>query len=106
MSIMLDLLVSLLSGGLNSNQIGRNRYETGLSQVFVCWDLSKFGDKKLHEDIIRDILTSVHSVAPIREGDSTYYPGEKTLEIRKKQLKNGIEINDKIWEQILSLKKT
>jgi 3-dehydro-L-gulonate 2-dehydrogenase len=95
-----------LSGGLNSNRIGRNKYETGLSQVFVCWDLKRYGDEKSQMDIIDDILQSVHSVAPIKDGESTYYPGEKTLRIREKQLKEGIEIDDKIWEQVISLKNT
>ena len=100
---MVDLMVSLLSGGNNSNQIGQKKHETGLSQVFMCWDLQRFGDNDLQQTIIKDIVDSVHSVETIKTEVPTYYPGEKTLQIRKRQMTNGIKINDEIWEQIVSL---
>ena len=104
LSIMLDLLVSLLSGGDNSNIIGKKEFETGLSQVFICWDPQRYTNSDGQENIITDIIDSVHEVDVINAGDFTYYPGEKTKEIRKKQLKSGIIINDKVWEEIIGFK--
>jgi 3-dehydro-L-gulonate 2-dehydrogenase len=104
LSIMLDMLASLLSQGNNVFRIGMEKYETGLSQVFLCWDLNRFGDQAFQKQTIREILDYVHGVNPLKPGMNTYYPGEKTMQRRSHHLKNGIEINDQVWDKIMLLK--
>jgi 3-dehydro-L-gulonate 2-dehydrogenase len=36
-------------------------------------------------------------------GDKTYYPGERTLQTRAKNLKMGIPVSDEVWQQVMEL---
>jgi 3-dehydro-L-gulonate 2-dehydrogenase len=38
-------------------------------------------------------------------GEKTYYPGERTLLTRNRHLKEGIPINDQVWEKVMRLMK-
>ncbi len=44
LAILIDLLVSILSGGLTTNEIGKNEEEYGLSQLFIAFDLQQLSD--------------------------------------------------------------
>jgi 3-dehydro-L-gulonate 2-dehydrogenase len=98
LSFILDVLVASLSGGRSVAAITANGREFGLSQIFVCFD-----GKNLHEDIIESIIAYAKSSAPAQTGQEIFYPGEKTLAIRRKSEAEGIEVNEEIWNQILAL---
>lgn len=103
LSMVLDMLAALLSGGNPTFRIGEAEYETGLSQVFICIDPEKFSDAALRSQLLNEIIEDVHDVPPMHEGNRTYYPGEKTLATRKDHLKNGIPVSEEIWQAILEL---
>jgi 3-dehydro-L-gulonate 2-dehydrogenase len=94
LSLMLDLLVAGLSGGKSVAQITAQKKEYGLSQIFVCIDA-----KNLSSSIVREIIEFTKS----GDGPFVRYPGEQVLTMRKKSLEEGIVVNDKIWEQVMSL---
>jgi len=100
LSIMLDLLVTLLSSGRSTSKIGEMEVEYGLSQVFICFDANQLNDEQTHESLIHNIVEFVQAAKPMKEGDTIHYPGSQTLLRRAKQLKEGIEINDNIWDAL------
>ena len=103
LSMVLDMLATLLSAGNSTYQIGLKHNETALSQVFLCIDPSSYGDSGLQEKLLEEIIQYTHDVEPMSKGSKTFYPGERTLSTRSENLKNGIPVNSQIWEKIISL---
>ncbi len=103
LSMVLDMLATLLSAGKSTVQISEKAHETGVSQVFLCIYPEIFGDKKLQERLLNEIIEYTHNVPPMQPGDQTFYPGERALANFKKNSENGMLVNKNIWEDILSL---
>ncbi|MGB3143788.1 MAG: 3-dehydro-L-gulonate 2-dehydrogenase [Maribacter sp.] len=103
LSMVLDMLATLLSTGNSTYKIGLKPKETSLSQVFLCIDPSSCGDRELQERLLEEIIQYTHDVEPMQNGDRTFYPGERTLATRSKNVEEGIPVNTKIWEQVMAL---
>ena len=101
--VVLDMLATLLAAGDSTYKIGLKPYETGVSQIYLCIYPDIFGDKSLQEKLINEIIDYTHNVEPMNAGDKTYYPGERSLQATKKNLKNGIPIDKNVWQKILEL---
>lgn len=102
-SMILDMLVTLLSAGDSTFKIGQNEYESGISQVYICIDPKVFGDGDLQKRLLQEIINYTHDVEPMHPGERTYYPGERTLATRAKNLKEGIPVSEVVWEKVLEL---
>ncbi|HEV7330969.1 MAG TPA: 3-dehydro-L-gulonate 2-dehydrogenase [Flavisolibacter sp.] len=103
LSLLLDVLAAVLSGGLATYQISQQQKEHSVSQVFVCIDLSRLPQQSTITQIIDGIVNDYHHSQT--EGDKTVrYPGEGVLQRRKENLQKGIPVLATVWEQILKLK--
>lgn len=100
LSLLLDVLSALLSGGLATHAVTKQGAEKGLSQVFIAIDT-----KRLHnysglnawiEAIIRDYKESVSK-------NDVLYPGERVLRNRQQNLQNGIPVLQKVWKEVMGL---
>jgi 3-dehydro-L-gulonate 2-dehydrogenase len=102
LSLLLDMLAALLSGGLATHQITSKETEYA-SQVFIAIDISKLGDHsaitKTVENILNDYLQSV----PADDKKKIVYPGQRVIETRKKNLENGIPVLKQVWGEIIKL---
>lgn len=103
LSMVLDMLVTILSAGDSTYRIGKKEYEYGISQVFICIDPLVFGDKSLQEKLLAEIINYTHDVEPMNPGDKTYYPGERTLQKRTRNLKDGMPVSEEVWKKVLAL---
>ena len=118
LSIMLDLLVTVLSEGNSSYRIGEKQkamgwrssaapgqkiMEAGLSQLFVAIDARQMGDAGLQKILVDEIVENIHRVDPLIAGGRTVVPGESTLERRKRNLAEGISVDARVWEKIIAL---
>lgn len=103
LSIILDMLATLLSAGDSTGKISQKPYESSLSQIFICIDPNRFGDRELQEKLLNEIIDYTHNVDPIKPGEHTYYPGERTIQKRAENLKKGITVSDSIWKKIADL---
>lgn len=103
LSILVDLLVTLLSSGKSTAKIGEMEAEYGLSQVFICFDAEQMNDTGRHKELVDEIINHIKNATPEHEGASIEYPGSQTRKRRDDSLKNGIEINDTVWKEILGL---
>ncbi len=104
LSLLLDLLATILSGGLSTNEISKKEAEYGLSQVFIAIDISKLGNHSAITKVIEGILSDYHQSVPINETNKILYPGERALETRKNNLAKGILVLKKVWDEISALK--
>ena len=103
LSLLLDLLATILSGGWATHEISRQEAEHGLSQVFVAIDISKLGNHSLMAVAIQQILDDYHQSAITVPGKKITYPGERVLQTRMTNLANGIPVIKKVWDEILAL---
>ena len=101
LSLLLDIVSAILSGGMAATQISRQQAEKGLSQVFIAIDLAQLSNYKGIEACLHEVITDYKaSVAP-RE---VLYPGERVLRDREKNGLHGIPVLKKVWEEILQLR--
>lgn len=98
LSIMLDLLSTLLSKGKSTHKIGMEQEEYGVSQIFIAINAGNG-----NEVLVQEILDSITESPMFNPKQNGRYPGMNTLEIRKKQLQEGIYVHEKVWEEIVSL---
>lgn len=99
LALMLDLVGALLSGGPGTQGVPRTpETETGLSQVFLAFDASALGTPDEADRIVERIVHDLH--APTAAGERARYPGERTLETRRRNLAEGVPVEPSIWRFI------
>lgn len=101
LSMVLDMLATILSAGKSTYKLGLDKYETGVSQVFICINKKTFNDSNLQENLLNEIINFTHDITPTETGGKTRYPGERTSEVRLNNLKNGIPVDTRIWNSVL-----
>jgi 3-dehydro-L-gulonate 2-dehydrogenase len=103
LSMVLDMLATLLSAGDSTGVITARGLETGISQVFLCICPELFGDKDLQNRLLEEIIGYTKAVEPMDPGGKVYHPGERTWLTRKRNLEEGIPVSEKIWNKVLTL---
>ena len=98
LSLILDVLLTAVTGGQSVKRISEREAETGLSQFFLCLHQNDY-----HEQLVSEIIAYTKSASPVDPNESILYPGERTLAVRMKNEAEGIPVNEKIWEAILAL---
>lgn len=100
LSLMLDMLATLLSGGQSTAKISEEgKTETGVSQVFICFYQE---DKSAADKLINEILDYTKTSEP-EAGSNISYPGENTLKTRLDNIQNGIPVDEEIWKIVLKM---
>ncbi|TXE12161.1 3-dehydro-L-gulonate 2-dehydrogenase [Algoriphagus aquimarinus] len=99
LSMVLDLLAAVLSGGNASFEVGKSGHESAVSQVFLCFDPTKLELTEWIETKSDALIEDLKSSSTFGE-KSVRYPGENTLETRNKNLKNGVPISEKLWSEL------
>lgn len=102
LSLLLDVLGAVLSGGLSTSQITQLGKERSLSQVFVCIDTTKLANYSLIKDTIRNIITD-YQQSETEAGMGLRFPGERVLQTRKENLEKGIPVLQAMWEKVQQL---
>jgi 3-dehydro-L-gulonate 2-dehydrogenase len=100
LSLALDLLVTVLSQGKSTAQITCSEKESGVSQVFLCIQPQ---NHEQSASLIEEIISYTKTSRPISEQDAIFYPGENTLRTREKSLKEGVWVDEEIWEKVLRM---
>jgi 3-dehydro-L-gulonate 2-dehydrogenase len=102
LSLLLDILSAVLSGGLSTGQISKKQDETGVSQVFIAFDTRKLGNFPSIQNTISGIISDYKNSVPVDKQTAIRYPGEHILQTRAANLRDGIPVNRKVWNEILS----
>jgi 3-dehydro-L-gulonate 2-dehydrogenase len=98
LALMLDVLASVLSHGKSTPDISQQAVETGVSQTFICIK----SDAALATKVCDQIIGHIKSSQPDRDGGAIRYPGEGTLRTRAANLKDGIPVDEEIWQSVLT----
>ena len=100
LSLVLDMLAMVLSGGDATHEVGTHEGERGLSQVFLALDPKGFGLEEWMEERLDKVIQDLKKSGVFQEGDSLRYPGEQTLNTRDYNTRNGVPVDEDIWRDI------
>jgi 3-dehydro-L-gulonate 2-dehydrogenase len=103
LSLMLDLITTILSGGQSTFDLSNDSVDSGMSQFFIAIDPSRFGSMDSIEKTVDETLEYYRSSESIT-GDEISYPGERIVKAKEENLVNGIPVDQKIWEEIQKLR--
>ncbi len=103
LALLLDLLATVLSGGLSTCEIDKDKAEYAVSQVFIAIDLNHLANHSTIASAVENIISEYHQSIPIDETKKVTYPGERVLQTRKKNLSNGIPVQKKVWDLIMEI---
>ena len=99
LSLVLDLLATLLSGGNSTATITQSgKKESGVSQVFIAIKTDTEQNATLIDEIINYTKTS-----DTENGNEILYPGENMLRTRERNMKDGVLVDEKIWAEVLAM---
>ncbi len=101
LSLVLDMLGAMLSGGLATHQLPLDPlHEAGLSQFFLAIDPANLASAAELAHIADGVIANLHSSPPIDTAQPLRYPGEQTLRLREENLRLGVPVDPEIWQQI------
>jgi 3-dehydro-L-gulonate 2-dehydrogenase len=103
LSLLLDLLVTILSAGSSTHEISKRNIEYGLSQVFISINIKNLPNHSSIPTLVNNIINDYKQSVPGTEETIITYPGERVLKNRKQNSENGIPVLKSVWEDILSL---
>lgn len=101
LAIALDLAASLASGGLATKDVAALPAEMGVSQIFIVINNKAMNSLEFSEKLIDETLAFVESSEAI--GEKVRYPGKGSLDYRRRQERDGIEVSDEVYETVLAL---
>lgn len=102
LSLLLDILASLLSGGFPVVDLSKQNVENNLSQVFIAFNLSKLKNSNSIPSLLQHIIDDYHQSVPDKNA-KILYPGERVLAVREENSKNGIPVIQKVWDEVMAL---
>ena len=102
LSLLLDILGALLSGGFPVVDVSKHNIENNLSQVFIAFKLSKLKNFNSIPSLLQHIIDDYHRSIPDKNA-KILYPGERVLSVREENSKNGIPVIQKVWDEIVAL---
>lgn len=105
LSILLDVVATVLTNANSVSEIGTFGDEVGLTQIMIAIDPSKANTPEVTDSIVDKIIVDIKSSEPIKAGGEVFYPGEIELNTRRDNYENGIPVIDEVWEKINSLVK-
>lgn len=103
MSFMLDIFASVISLGNSVAMVGKlDGDEHGVSQLFCAINYKKICPSNESEFIIDTAIADLKSSIPAND-KAIIYTGEMTSVIKENNLKEGIPVDEGVWNRILSL---
>ena len=103
LSILLDMIATVLTDANSVAKIGTFGDEVGLSQIMIAIDPSKFQSVETTDAIVDAIAADVASSQPVTEGGEVRCPGLGEYRSRKENLERGIPVAEEKWREVLAM---
>lgn len=107
LSLVLDLIAALLSGGSSISNRARSDTIKGadasVSQVFIAFDMESTFDQEDRKQLVDEVIQDLQAAEPLEDHEPPRYPGEGMLNQRRESMENGILVEDTFWEQVRTL---
>jgi 3-dehydro-L-gulonate 2-dehydrogenase len=104
-AIMLDIISSLLSGGLTT--AGIDKLDKGscgsCCQVFIAINPLRINTQEFVDHALQETIEQLKDSVPAKEGGEIFYPGEQSLRTRNESNQLGIVVDDSVWAKVKEL---
>jgi 3-dehydro-L-gulonate 2-dehydrogenase len=102
LSLALDMIAAMLSGGNATHQIPTQpERESGISQIFIAMNLPEVDRESAAARIADEIIAYVQ-LPPGKDG-RVRYPGERTSRIRQENIELGVPVDPQIFHDLQKL---
>lgn len=106
LAFALDLLAAMLAGGKATYEIAPDPLaEVGLSQVFLSVSPEAIGSMAEIERVAEGCIAALHAAEPVEPGRPARYPGEGTLRVRERSLREGVQVPEAAWAAFVGLER-
>jgi LDH2 family malate/lactate/ureidoglycolate dehydrogenase len=103
LSMLVELLTGILSGGLTSNYVRMKLPAEKCCHFFMALDYGMFGDKKSIEDHLSRYMQEIRDSPKAYGQNRIYTHGEKELERRASIIERGIAVNEKTYQELCDI---
>jgi len=100
LSLLLDSLAALVSGGDATCHIGRREPEYGVSQVFIAVDAARMGGQEAVDRTMDAIVADLHTAQAADGAAGVRYPGEQVRLMRRESAEKGVPVDEAVWEKV------
>lgn len=102
LSIMIDLMVSMLSLGRTSLEIGTPADgEAGMSQMFMCMNPAAVIDMDKADAQMEKTIAFLNALEPKDGVHGVHAPGENLEKTRARNRERGIPVTEETWQKIV-----
>ncbi|HNR03268.1 MAG TPA: Ldh family oxidoreductase [Bacillota bacterium] len=102
-SIVIDMVVSALSVGKSTYDMGMNKNDKGVSQVFIAINPIAYAGENHADAYIENMSQYIKTSAKKAGVTDILYPGEKAARERIENMRENIPVNKEMWETLLKL---
>lgn len=103
LSILLDMVGTVLTNANSVEKIGTFGDEVGLTQIMIAIAPSKFQPADVTDAIVDAIAADVASSQPVEEGAEVRCPGLGEHRSRKENWEMGIPVAEEKWDEVLAM---
>lgn len=103
LSILLDMIATVLTDGNSVARIGTFGDEIGLTQIMIAIDPARFQDPSVTDAIVDAIAADVAASKPEQEGGEVRCPGMGEHRSRRDNLEHGIPVAEEKWNEVLAM---
>jgi 3-dehydro-L-gulonate 2-dehydrogenase len=103
LSLLLDILATVLSAGHSVKAISDQKEEYNLSQVFIAISLDGLKNYDYIDSMVGEIIADYHHATTLAGTGPVLYPGERVLKTRSENRNLGIPVIKAVWEEIISM---
>ena len=104
LSIVLDMIATLLSGGLSVAEVTEDMDdEYNISQVFIAIEVDRLIDGPTRDAKLQRIMDFITTAQRSDENVAVRLPGHEFTRLLEENRRDGITIDDSVWAKIQSL---
>ncbi|MDQ8736196.1 3-dehydro-L-gulonate 2-dehydrogenase [Paenibacillus sp. LHD-38] len=103
LATLIDLVVSCASTGNTTKQLDEFGADINISQIYIAINFAAIGGREEAMQIVEDTIAYVKDTEIAPGFESVRFPGQSLIDTKEKNLKDGIPLNDAVWENLLSL---
>ena len=104
LALVLDTMAAVISGGQATHQIGKQKSEYAVSQVYIAINAVRIMGQTVLNETVEEIIKDFHTAAPLDENEKVRYPGEGMLRTRQESLEKGVLVDKTQWQALLEMK--
>ncbi len=103
LALVLDTMAAVISGGQATHQIGKQKSEYAVSQVYIAINAVGMMGQAILNETVEAIINDFHTAIPLDENEKVRYPGEGMLRTRQASLEKGVLVDEAQWHALLEM---